>query len=279
MKHRRSWHLGGIAAVAAAVALAASACGGGAEGRDPEADDHDHGGDHHDGGRSRSRRSPACPIPSGASLTRPALSVKVENTDAARPQAGIDQADVVYEEVVEGNITRFVAIFNSDRARRDRPGAVGARRGPRRSCGPSAASSPTREARRSTSTPSTRRRCTRSTRTPPAARWSATSRASRPATRRTTSTASARPSSPSAATRSRRRRCSSTSRTGSPAVTGRGVLGFHVGFDAGLRPHVDLGRRRPARGSGRSTGSPSMVTGPGRIAPANVVVQFTPYTR
>jgi hypothetical protein len=51
--------------------------------------------------------------PSGASLTRPALSVKVENTDAARPQAGIDQADVLYEEVVEGNITRFVAIFNS----------------------------------------------------------------------------------------------------------------------------------------------------------------------
>ena len=51
--------------------------------------------------------------PSGQSLTRPALSVKVENTDAARPQTGIDQADVVYEEVVEGNITRFVAVFNS----------------------------------------------------------------------------------------------------------------------------------------------------------------------
>ena len=39
--------------------------------------------------------------------------MKVENTDAARPQTGIDQADVVYEEVVEGDITRFVAIFNS----------------------------------------------------------------------------------------------------------------------------------------------------------------------
>src|SRR6478735_7448658 len=53
------------------------------------------------------------PDPSAASHTRPALSVKVENTDAARPQAGIDQADVLYEEVVEGGITRFVAIFNS----------------------------------------------------------------------------------------------------------------------------------------------------------------------
>jgi hypothetical protein len=51
--------------------------------------------------------------PSGASLTRPAMSVKVENTPDSRPQAGIDQADVVYEEVVEGNITRFVTIFNS----------------------------------------------------------------------------------------------------------------------------------------------------------------------
>jgi hypothetical protein len=53
------------------------------------------------------------PDPSGQSLQRPALSVKVENTPDARPQAGLDQADVVYEEVVEGNITRFLAIFNS----------------------------------------------------------------------------------------------------------------------------------------------------------------------
>ena len=63
--------------------------------------------------------------PSGASLTRPALAVKVENTPT-RPQAGIDQADVVYEEVVEGNITRFVAIFNSADPRRHRPRPLGA---------------------------------------------------------------------------------------------------------------------------------------------------------
>ena len=53
------------------------------------------------------------PDPTGASRARPVLSVKVENTPDARPQAGIDQADVVYEEVVEGNITRFLAMFNS----------------------------------------------------------------------------------------------------------------------------------------------------------------------
>jgi hypothetical protein len=50
-----------------------------------------------------------------ASVQRPALEVKVENADqrGVRPQAGLDQADVVYEEVVEGEITRFLAIFNS----------------------------------------------------------------------------------------------------------------------------------------------------------------------
>ena len=51
--------------------------------------------------------------PSGASLKRPALTVKVENTPDARPLWGVDQADVVYEEIVNGGITRLAAIFNS----------------------------------------------------------------------------------------------------------------------------------------------------------------------
>ncbi len=51
--------------------------------------------------------------PGGAAASRPALSIKVENTSMARPQANIDQADVVYEEEVEGGITRFVTIWNS----------------------------------------------------------------------------------------------------------------------------------------------------------------------
>jgi Protein of unknown function (DUF3048) N-terminal domain/Protein of unknown function (DUF3048) C-terminal domain len=52
------------------------------------------------------------PDPEGVANHRPAITVKVNNTDA-RAQAGVDQADVVYEEVVEGNITRLVAMFNS----------------------------------------------------------------------------------------------------------------------------------------------------------------------
>ena len=50
---------------------------------------------------------------SGLSLKRPALTIKIENTPDALPQWGVDQADVVYEEIVNGGITRLAAIFNS----------------------------------------------------------------------------------------------------------------------------------------------------------------------
>ena len=41
----------------------------------------------------------------------PALAVKVENAPEARPQASLNDADVVVEEPVEGGYTRFIAIF------------------------------------------------------------------------------------------------------------------------------------------------------------------------
>ena len=46
-------------------------------------------------------------------VNRPALAVKIENSREARPQTGLDQADMVWEEVVEGGITRYAAVFNS----------------------------------------------------------------------------------------------------------------------------------------------------------------------
>lgn len=46
-------------------------------------------------------------------LRRPAVVVKIDNVDAARPQTGINQADVVYEEEVEGGLTRLAAVFQS----------------------------------------------------------------------------------------------------------------------------------------------------------------------
>jgi hypothetical protein len=44
---------------------------------------------------------------------RPALLVKVSNSPEARPQTGLDRADLVYEEVTEGGVTRFIAVFHS----------------------------------------------------------------------------------------------------------------------------------------------------------------------
>ena len=52
---------------------------------------------------------------------RPALAVKVENTPDAMPLVGLDKADVVYEEVVEGGITRFIVVFNCSSAERVGP--------------------------------------------------------------------------------------------------------------------------------------------------------------
>lgn len=66
--------------------------------------------------------APPAPVPVPWPLTgvevdtvpeRPALAVKIENSVAARPQSGLDAADVVWEQVVEGGITRFVAVFHS----------------------------------------------------------------------------------------------------------------------------------------------------------------------
>jgi len=46
----------------------------------------------------------------------PALVVKIDNHDRARPQFGINQADIVFEEIVEGGITRLAAVFHSQQA-------------------------------------------------------------------------------------------------------------------------------------------------------------------
>ncbi len=48
-----------------------------------------------------------------AKLARPALIVKIDNAPKGRPQAGINEADIVVEEGVEGGITRFAAVFHS----------------------------------------------------------------------------------------------------------------------------------------------------------------------
>lgn len=42
-------------------------------------------------------------------------AVMIENSPDARPQSGLKQADVVYEAIAEGGITRFVALYQQER--------------------------------------------------------------------------------------------------------------------------------------------------------------------
>jgi hypothetical protein len=48
-----------------------------------------------------------------STASRPVLVVKIDNVADAHPQSGINQADVVYEELVENSSTRLMAIFQS----------------------------------------------------------------------------------------------------------------------------------------------------------------------
>ncbi len=52
------------------------------------------------------------PVTDQAAAARPALVVKIDNNKAARPQSGLNEADIVVEEIVEVQ-TRFAAIFHS----------------------------------------------------------------------------------------------------------------------------------------------------------------------
>jgi hypothetical protein len=53
------------------------------------------------------------PAPDAEATERRAVSVKIENSPQSRPQTGVGDADVVYESVTEGGITRLNAIFHS----------------------------------------------------------------------------------------------------------------------------------------------------------------------
>jgi hypothetical protein len=45
-------------------------------------------------------------------LERPAVAVKIENAEVSRPLSGLEKADLVYEELIEGGETRFMAFFH-----------------------------------------------------------------------------------------------------------------------------------------------------------------------
>jgi hypothetical protein len=60
--------------------------------------------------------APSADAPAGLRI----VAVKIENSPAARPQSGLQSADIVYEFITEGGITRFNAMFHSQA-----PGTVG----------------------------------------------------------------------------------------------------------------------------------------------------------
>lgn len=57
---------------------------------------------------------PLTGVPTDEVADRPALILKVEGSVQARPQDGLEYADTVYEVVVEGGITRFIAVYDSE---------------------------------------------------------------------------------------------------------------------------------------------------------------------
>src|SRR6478672_8231162 len=46
--------------------------------------------------------------------TKPTTAIMIENSPDARPQSGIKDAEVVYEAVAEGGITRFLALYQQN---------------------------------------------------------------------------------------------------------------------------------------------------------------------
>ncbi|HEX2047781.1 MAG TPA: DUF3048 domain-containing protein [Acidimicrobiales bacterium] len=91
------------------LALTAAACSGGGGGERGQADRSDNTTP-----VSASGTYPLTGLPAtdAGKARRQAVAVKIDNNAAARPQAGIEHADVVYEEFTEG-ITRFVVVFHS----------------------------------------------------------------------------------------------------------------------------------------------------------------------
>lgn len=53
-------------------------------------------------------------------LSRPSVACKIDNSEAARPQLGLNRTDIVFVEMVEGGLTRLVALWHSTQ-----PTAVG----------------------------------------------------------------------------------------------------------------------------------------------------------
>jgi hypothetical protein len=57
--------------------------------------------------------APLTGLPSEIENIKRPIVVMIENHHLARPQSGLNQADLIYEVLAEGDITRFIAVFQS----------------------------------------------------------------------------------------------------------------------------------------------------------------------
>jgi hypothetical protein len=87
----------------------------------PKARPHHHRHRHH----AHRRAHPVAPLTglavSAKVAAQPAVVVKIDNIAEALPQTGVNQADIVYEELVEGGLTRLAAVFQSQYPARVEP--------------------------------------------------------------------------------------------------------------------------------------------------------------
>ena len=110
---RRVLQVGGLAAL-----LVVAACSGGSGGSDDESATQDTAAPTTTAESTTTTTTippilaPLTGLAVDAPITRPALVVKIDNHPKARPQWGLNQADIVFEENVE-MLTRFAAVFHT----------------------------------------------------------------------------------------------------------------------------------------------------------------------
>ncbi|WP_170298395.1 DUF3048 domain-containing protein [Agromyces allii] len=49
-----------------------------------------------------------------AAMQHPSIAAKIDNHEEARPQVALNRTDIVFEELVEGGLTRYLAVWHSD---------------------------------------------------------------------------------------------------------------------------------------------------------------------
>ncbi|MEH0417060.1 DUF3048 domain-containing protein [Streptomyces sp. B21-083] len=99
----RTWRHGTVAAALVAATVTASLMAGCTSGGRPSDDGR---------GQTHSRsEEPDHPESHAPASAGPVLAVKIDNVPGARPQTGLEAADIVYAEQVEGGLSRLMAIY------------------------------------------------------------------------------------------------------------------------------------------------------------------------